>query len=367
MAQGGRPILLEGRLEVHADAPLPAYDSPTAKSYSATETRNQGARLMALVCDPRMPQRMDFLSQIGSFVPTGMIKMIAHGVVDWYPENRRKLVAIIELPGGERVFSTMNAAVKAMDDTELTRVILVELLPVLKELQTRRLTHRAIRPTNLFFSDNSRQHIMLGEGFTSPPAYDQPAFMETIESAMADPAARGNGRFGEDLYALGATSLMLNLGRNPAAEVGSNELLANKINDGSYSALVGSYRITGPIIEVLRGLLMDDVKERWTLNDLDLWVNGKRLTPKQPKILARASRPLSFGGEDHLNLRSLSFGFLCSAICAAGQRTRSCVTARPHGPQAPPAAPPAALPPHRGWRVGVFRRRAPRSGARARG
>lgn len=309
MAQGGRSILLEGRFEIHADAPLPAYDSLAAKAYSATETRSQTTRLMALVCDPRMPQRMDFLSQIGSFVPSGMIKMVEHGVVDWHPENRRKLAAVMELPGGERVFSTMNAAVRAMDDTELTRIVLIELMPVLKELQVRRLTHRAIRPTNLFFSDNTRQHIILGEGFTSPPAYDQPQFMETIESAMADPSARGNGRFSDDLYALGATLLMLNLGRNPAAEVDSDKLLANKINDGSYSALVGSYRITGPIIEVLRGLLMDDVKERWTLNDLDLWVNGKRLTPKQPKFPPRATRPLSFGGEDHLNLRSLSFSF----------------------------------------------------------
>jgi hypothetical protein len=307
--QPGKAISLDGRFEIHADAPLPQFDSPAAKAYSASEGRNQAMRMLALVCDPRMPQRMDFLSQIANFVPAGMMKMLDWGVVDWVPENRHRLVAIMEMPGAERVFPTTNATVRAMDESDLVGIVLSELLPVLRELQLRRLTHRAIRPTNLFFTDNTHKHVVLGEAFTSPPAYDQPDLMETIESAMADPAARGNGRFSDDLYALGATLLMLHLGRNSVADVSSEVLLANKINNGSYAALVGSYRISGPIVEVLRGLLMDDVKERWALTDLDLWMNGKRLTPKQPVLPPRATRPLVFGGEEHLNLRSLSFGF----------------------------------------------------------
>jgi len=53
-----------------------------------------------------------------------------------------------------------------------------------------------------------------------------------------------------------------------------------------------------------------------------MWMNGKRLTPKQAKLPPRATRPLVFGNEEHLNLRSLTFGFARNWE-AAGQVIRS--------------------------------------------
>jgi hypothetical protein len=76
------------------------------------------------------------------------------------------------------------------------------------------------------------------------------------------------------------------------------QILQTKIERGSYPALVGQVRLPLAITEVVRGLLVDDSRQRWTVNDLDLWLSGRRLSPKQPQVARRAARPLEFQGQD---------------------------------------------------------------------
>ena len=62
------------------------------------------------------------------------------------------------------------------------------------------------------------------------------------------------------------------------------------------------------MIEILRGLLADDLAERWPLSDVELWANGRRMTPKQAKLPTKAARPLPIAGFDHENTRSAAHG-----------------------------------------------------------
>src|SRR3546814_8033617 len=63
------------------------------------------------------------------------------------------------------------------------------------------------------------------------------------------------------------------------------------------------------MMEVLRGLLNDDLRDRWTLDDLNFWVSGRRLSPKPPAMPQKANRPFSFQEIDHLSCRELAEGF----------------------------------------------------------
>jgi hypothetical protein len=134
---------------------------------------------------------------------------------------------------------------------------------------------------------------------------------------MCDPIGRGNGTPGSDLYSLGVTILYLLLGRAPNVEKGIDKLIAQKIEVGSYAALVGSYRVPLGLMEALRAMLSDDPKERWTVSDLDMWLSGRRLSPKQPKLPQRASRPFQFNGGDYFNARSLATAFAKDYVEAA--------------------------------------------------
>ena len=70
--------------------------------------------------------------------------------------------------------------------------------------------------------------------------------------------------------------------------------------------LVGSTTLHVDLVEVLRGLLNDDPQERWTIRDLELWLEGRRLTPKQVNLPRKSSRPIMVGGGTYENVRAVA-------------------------------------------------------------
>src|SRR3546814_2332099 len=124
-----------------------------------------------------------------------------------------------------------------------------------------------------------------------------PAIYEPIDSAMAVPEGRGYGGPEDDYYALGVLVLVLLCGGNPVPGLSEHELVEAKISKGSYAALVGETRLSLPMVEVLRGLLCDDPEERWRHDDLQLWLSGRHLSPKQALLPPQAARLYPFDGE----------------------------------------------------------------------
>jgi eukaryotic-like serine/threonine-protein kinase len=134
----------------------------------------------------------------------------------------------------------------------------------------------------------------------------QPVLYEPIDAGMAKPSGRGPGLVSDDLYAFGVSMVVLLAGGNPVADMSDRELVESKIVNGSYSTLVGQMRVSLSIMEPLRGLLCDDPAERWTVADMELWLGGRQLSPKQPMLPPRASRAISFAGKEYWNRFSLS-------------------------------------------------------------
>src|SRR3546814_16440419 len=61
------------------------------------------------------------------------------------------------------------------------------------------------------------------------------------------------------------------------------------------------------MVEVLRGLLCDDPEERWRHDDLQLWLSGRHLSPKQALLPPKAARLYPFDGEEYNNSAALSY------------------------------------------------------------
>jgi hypothetical protein len=111
------------------------------------------------------------------------------------------------------------------------------------------------------------------------------------------------------MYALGVTIGFLLLGRNPVAHLDDAAILRHKLQSGSYSTIIGDTRLPLPLVELLRGLLCDDVKLRWDVENLDMWVQGRRLSPIQTRPEKRAPRAFPFQGKEYLTGRELAAGF----------------------------------------------------------
>jgi hypothetical protein len=165
---------------------------------------------------------------------------------------------------------------------------------------------------------------------------------------MAQPSGRGVGTTADDLYALGITILLLFMGRNPLRQLDDEAVLQAKIDRGTYPALVGTSRISLNLMEPLRGMLADDPKQRWSLNDLELWLSGRRLSPRQPQVPRKASRPFDFSGTLYWHCRGLARAFARNTAAAVplidsgeldrwlrrslGDESRACLALDPAGP-----------------------------------
>ncbi|MEQ8354661.1 MAG: hypothetical protein RH942_03920 [Kiloniellaceae bacterium] len=300
-------VKLAERYRIHPEEPLPALDAPGGvKAYATTDERGAPKTLYALVCRTDVAPRTDVLSQFSRFSRLPMTAPLRWGVVYWPPSQARRFVVVINQPGGERVLPAPGATIEPWREDRVVRTVMSPLLPMFKELGGRLLTHRAIRADNLFFADASREEVVLGECFSGPPAMAQPSIYEPIDSAMAMPEGRGHGLPADDYYALGVLLLVLLCGGNPVPNLSEQEIVEAKISRGSYAALVGETRLSLPMVEILRGLLCDDPQERWSHDDVLLWVNGRHLSPKQALLPPRAARPFPFDGIDYTNTPALS-------------------------------------------------------------
>jgi hypothetical protein len=105
---------------------------------------------------------------------------------------------------------------------------------------------------------------------------------------------------------VGVTALALLTGHSPMAEAADEDVVRQRLIQGSYGALAQQFRVSLTMMEPLRGLLNDDPKERWSIEDLAMWLNGRRLTPKQQAMPTKGARGLTIGGEDHFTGRTVA-------------------------------------------------------------
>jgi eukaryotic-like serine/threonine-protein kinase len=296
---------LRDRWDILIDMPLGELRGPTAQAYAVEDHRSVGMSFFALVVDPKQPIRGPALGLSRMNKHPHVLTPIEYGTVDWPPAQQRCLAIIYERPAGGRLAPASDQNITPWSEDDIIDRVIAGLLPGLRALNIEGMTHRGIRPTNIFFRDAARRQAVLGDCIAALPAAHQPMAYETIESAMAIPGARGNGSSADDLYALGVLCLHLSQGTPPGQGFAGELLIEEKIRRGSFNALAADARLNPGLLELLRGLLIDEPDERWTLQDVDSWLQGRRLTPKVTSPAPRAPRPFEFAAEPCFTARSL--------------------------------------------------------------
>lgn len=302
-------VTVRDRYVIQPASVIAELSTPTAQAFVAEDRRDPARQLFALIGPPELPPRLNVARSLKGVQSAGLLPLVEWGILYWPPAGRSCAAVIYERPAGGRVMASLTGEMRRIDSYDISRAVIAPLVTAIRELTGRGISHRAIRPTNMFFMDPDRESIVFGDCVTAPPAFDQPVLFETIESGLSHPAARGSGDYGNDLYALGVSLVVMMLGRNPVAHYDDHSLIKAKITQGSYATLVGEERLPLSMIEVLRGLLCDDPNDRWTLEALDLWLSGRRLSPLQTKLEKRAQRSFPFNGKEYNSARELAIAF----------------------------------------------------------
>ncbi len=303
------PVLMKDQYLIDADDPLHDLDTPSAKAFAVRDRNDQEACLFALVCTPGLPTRISLMRQLRGDDTLNILHLVEWDTVFWPPIDQETMVVVYRRPLGGCVANVVEAGDYRVNEYEIKAVFIEPIYRTLRSFYNMDILHREIRIDNLYFMDEDRDEVVLGDCVTCPPGFDQPGVYESIERNLASQAGRGTGSSGDDLYALAVTVVGLLLGRKKIEKIKPDDLIYAKIEKGSYTALVGKERLTIGMVEFLRGLLTDDPGGRWDFPEIDLWMDGKRQTPMQRKFSKKVDNPFTFMKQEFRNSRSLAHAF----------------------------------------------------------
>ncbi len=285
--------LVGGVYGVDFSQPLPG--APPHRAFAATRAGQPGQ--MAVAVARGWPARPRALSVLAGIACPGMLGPLAHGPAAT-PSGETGYFVICPAPPGPAL------ALRPWSEAALLEHLLKPAAAALSLLHARNLTHRAIRPDNLFQAGPNAA-VTLGCAWAAPPACHQPAWLEPPASAACLPTGRGDGTIADDVYALGAVMVMLALGADPVAGIPDGELQRRKLEFGSYAAIVGKHRLPSALVDLLRGMLADDAEHRPSpaLLSNPAAARSRRIASRPPR---RAQRPLELGGHTACTSRLLA-------------------------------------------------------------
>lgn len=292
-------MIVAGRFLVDTTRPLPGAGGGLP-AYAAAEKRGR-TDLMAVQVRPGRPPRAKPLAALLDAPIDNMLLPYGHGVGHQSAGGVGSAYYVVsEAPPGPALADSL----RPWSEAEIIAQCLRPIARTLKQLQQRLVTHRAIRPDNLFRRGPGHP-VVLGEACAAPPAALQPAIYEPPYSAACLPCGQGDGTTADDVYALGVTMLVLALGRVPLAELDPAAIVRRKLERGSFAALAGEERLPNAISDLIRGMLAEDPDHRPPAALLfDPWAARARRVAARPA--RRAQQPLELAGQSVWDARSLA-------------------------------------------------------------
>jgi hypothetical protein len=302
----GEAVSLDGRINLYPQKPLPDLNTQGGTAVAARFQNDLSLGCFSLVCNKGVYPRVELVNSMKMVDASTILRLREGGVVDWPAQGSRHFGLVYELPLAPPYWRSLDETHPVMSEDSVNHHFIAPLISALLDLQHMGVMHGGIRPTNIFWRDGSTTPPQLGDGLSGPPGFGQPALFETIERAMCPPAGRGNGQHADDCYAFGVTVALVLLGHNPLQGSDEKTVLRSKMEKGSFNTLIGARKLHGSHVELLRGLLADDSSQRWSAEEMEQWLSGRRLTPKSSDAGRRAARHFEIGGKDYWQVRPLA-------------------------------------------------------------
>ncbi len=295
-------LLIAGAFAVDLTRPLPGAGAGVA-AFAVVDRRSGRRDLMALAVPPGLPPRARALAGLAAPIDGLLLAPMAHGpgpLAGGRPGERTSYVICPGPPG-----PSLAATPASWTEGALLDQVLRPAARVLHGLADRGLTHRAIRPDNVFRAAPG-QPVVLGAAWAAPPAMHQPAANEPPYVAMCLPAGRGEGSIADDIYALGVLLLTLAAGAPPLAGLDPATVIRRKLELGSFEALAGEIRLPALLADLLRGMLAEDPEHRPPPSLLadPATARARRVAARPPR---RAQHPLRVGALGVSGARSLAY------------------------------------------------------------
>ncbi len=293
---------LMGRFTLYPSRSLPEFDNSYAKAFEAKDDFNAQRSLFALVCDNNMPIRQQAITEMGAVANPHLCILLGSGIVNCSHLNEARTVLFVERPRGVSLLEVMQKTPR-LHEHRVLDFVLQPAVRALTAMFDKKVSHGHIHPGNFYMSDTSQ----LGECYSAPCGTLTPYLYEPLERLMADPLGRGEANEKSDAYALGVLAYELMYGLDKIKAIPREAYIERIISLGSYHIFAAGREFSDAFQDFFRGIFHENPAERWGLEQLNQWVNGKRFNMIAPTPPKEASRPLAFVNEEFFSRRMLSY------------------------------------------------------------
>jgi hypothetical protein len=286
-------------------------------AFAVTDRRDPRKPLMAVRVRPGIPPRARALDSTGGDTPVPNVLMPVADGPGLDLNGQHGWFIISPAPPGQSI----GLAAGPWREQELISCVLLPAAGALEGLRERGLTHRSIRPDNMFRAA-AGQPVTLGPFWQAPPGTGQPPVADPPFLGWCRPACQGDGTIADDVFALGVTLLALAIGKWPLAGVDAQEIVRRSLAQGSFATLTaGHTTLSSYLGDLLRGMLADDPDHRPSPALLldPLRAAARRTTTRPPR---RAQRALEVGTGAAWTARELAYA-LATQPDAAGTLLRN--------------------------------------------
>lgn len=258
-----------------------------------------GDAAVAMLAIPGRPARQTALDQLTNVEIPDCLAPLRHGV---FGLPGGEYAVVIPPPRGAPVLRRGSRIAPWTEDAVLQE-FMRPVARALVAMQSRGVTHRGIRPDNVFLVPG-QPGVVLGEAWIAPPGGFQPAWVEPLGSAACDPDGRGEGTHADDIFALGAATIALLQGHVP--EESDAKVVRLRLERGSFPALAGHMRLSSRMADLLRSMLSDEPLQRPNADAVVQISLGAAVRRVVSRPIRRAARPFESRGEAMWDPRSLA-------------------------------------------------------------
>lgn len=283
--------LLNNRYRIELANPLPEYDTKTTRAYNVVDTTGENKNLFALLINTGRLIRYPLVEKLKGFRHPSMISLIAAGSVEFSQPAEECYVLVYERPAGRKLSVMLSSKNITMNDYFIVNSIISPLIAVINELSELNITHGAINPENIYFSEAP----VLGDCISQACGYSQPYYYEPIERMLCLPAGKGEGTSAVDYYALAVVVLYVLFGQSHFSVFVKEALIREIFKQGAYMALLRNQDTSLLMDEFFRGTLGQDNEHRWNYRYLKSWVEGRRSSAIVGRSNSEILKPFEYG------------------------------------------------------------------------
>lgn len=300
--------LSHSQLTIDLTQRLPAPSHPLATSYAVVGQDN----LVAYAVPMNVPLRWPLLDKLVGVPMTGLCKITAIDVAlipdAFNPDNKvRHHIVVSEKPTGTKIADGINWQLPPLDPSVIMLKFLRPMMKLMRELNDLQLTVRGFSPENIYCSDPANPTFTLADIVIGAPASQQPVFFETLENCTAHPYGRGAGKNSDDVYATAMLAYCLMMGQQGMIEQKPEAIILHKLNHGSQACLPNFEELPPLWRDFFNATLNDNPEERWTLDDMQRWLDKQTYRKPLPDSRKRALRPLLIGETECLTLSAVAY------------------------------------------------------------